>query len=460
MHDIKAIRDDPQRFVRGLARRGMADAQGLADDLLKKDKGLRDLLVRLQNDQARRNEASKLIGQAKARKDEAGAAALMAEVTGLKDAIQQGEAEQRVLEKDLRDALASIPNIPADDVSVGVDESANVPVPARSFGKPPGINAPKQHFEIGEALGQMDFERAAKVSGARFVYLKGDLAKLERALGAFMLDIHTEKFGYTEVSPPVLVRDDAMFGTGQLPKFKADLFGTYTSEAFTEAFNQAVNEFDRGGAKNIDLRIGEIIDRKWLIPTAEVPLTNYVAGEILSEAELPLRFTAFTPCFRAEAGAAGRDTRGMIRMHQFSKVELVSITTPEQSDAEHERMTDAAQEILKKLDLAHRVVSLCTGDMGFSARKTYDIEVWLPGQNAFREISSCSNCGDFQARRMNTRFRNAEGKVQGPVHTLNGSGLAVGRTLVAILENYQQADGSVAIPDALQPYMGGKTRIG
>ena len=277
----------------------------------------------------------------------------------------------------------------------------------------------------------MDFERAAKVSGARFVYLKGDMAKLERAIAAFMLDTHTEKFGYTEVSPPVLVRSQAMFGTGQLPKFQDDLFRIETGEG----------------------------DPFWLVPTAEVPLTNYVSGEILNEAELPLRMTAFTPCFRAEAGAAGRDTRGMIRMHQFSKVELVSITTPDQSQAEHERMTDAAQEILKKLDLAHRVVTLCTGDMGFGAQKTYDIEVWLPGQNAYREISSCSNCGPFQARRMNTRFRNAEGKVAGPVHTLNGSGLAVGRTLVAILENYQQPDGSVAIPSALQAYMGGKTKI-
>jgi seryl-tRNA synthetase len=276
----------------------------------------------------------------------------------------------------------------------------------------------------------MDFERAAKVSGARFVYLKADLAKLERAIAAFMLDTHTEKFGYTEVSPPVLVKSEAPFGTGQLPKFQDDLFRTTQDDPF------------------------------WLIPTAEVPLTNYVADEILSEAELPLRFTAFTPCFRAEAGAAGKDTRGMIRMHQFSKVELVSITAPEQSDEEHERMTDAAQEILKKLDLAHRVVTLCAGDMGFSARKTYDIEVWLPGQGAFREISSCSNCGDFQARRMNTRFKGAEGKVKGPVHTLNGSGLAVGRTMVAILENYQQPDGSVAIPDVLQPYMGGRKSIG
>ena len=429
MLDIKAIRDDSSAFVKGLQRRGMTEAQGLIGALLEQDKALRDLLVRLQEGQARRNDASKLIGQAKAKKDEAQAASLMAEVAGLKESIQQGEARQRELEEALKNALAVIPNIPADDVPDGADESGNVPVAARAYGKPPGINNAKQHFEIGEALGQMDFERAAKVSGARFVYLKGDLAKLERALGAFMLDTHTEKFGYTEVSPPVLVKSAALFGTGQLPKFQDDLFRTTNEDPF------------------------------WLVPTAEVPLTNYMADEILNEAELPLRFTAYTPCFRAEAGSAGKDTRGMIRLHQFSKVELVSITTPGQSASEHERMTDAAQEILKKLDLAHRVVTLCTGDMGFSARKTYDIEVWLPGQNAYREISSCSNCGDFQARRMNTRFRNADGKVQGPVHTLNGSGLAVGRTLVAILENYQQPDGSVAIPDVLQPYMGGKKVI-
>ncbi|MBA2588320.1 MAG: serine--tRNA ligase [Alphaproteobacteria bacterium] len=493
MHDIKAIRDDAAAFVRGLQRRGMGDAQQLADNLLKKDKALRDLLVRLQCEQARRNDASKLIGQAKAKKDEAGAAALMAEVAGLKESIQQGEAEQRELEKTLRDALAVIPNIPAADVPDGADESANAPVVSRAFGKPPGINAPKQHFEIGEALGQMDFERAAKVSGARFVYLKNDLAKLERALGAFMLDTHTGTFDYTEMSPPVLVRDKAMFGTGQLPKFEEDLFQTVRAatlgdiaDRYAEAYRSRKwglqpNEIDdliaQGVAsdeinrrsKDLYLQqttvdLPELIsgdpERFWLIPTAEVSLTNYVADEILGEAELPLRFTAFTPCFRAEAGAAGRDTRGMIRMHQFSKVELVSITTPDQSNAEHERMTDAAQEILKKLDLTHRVVTLCTGDMGFGAQKTYDIEVWLPGQNAYREISSCSNCGGFQARRMNTRYRNAEGKVKGPVHTLNGSGLAVGRTLVAILENYQQPDGSVAIPDVLQSYMGGKTKIG
>ena len=460
MHDIKAIRDDATTFVRGLTRRGLADAQAIADGLLAKDKALRDLLVRLQTDQARRNEASKLIGQAKAKKDEAQAAALMAEVAGLKESIQQGEAQQRDLEDELKTALAVIPNLPADDVPDGADESANVPVAARAFGKAPGINDPRQHFEIGEALGQMDFERAAKVSGARFVYLKGDLARLERAIAAFMLDTHTENFGYTEMAPPVLVRGQAMFGTGQLPKFKDDLFGAVSgvsSDVVTQIIQMPASPHD----PNIDewRQALSFEPPFWLIPTAEVSLTNYVADEILAEAELPLRFTAHTPCFRAEAGSAGRDTRGMIRMHQFSKVELVSITTPEQSDDEHERMTDAAQEILKKLDLAHRVVTLCTGDMGFGARKTYDIEVWLPGQNAYREISSCSNCGDCQARRMNTRFRNAEGKVKGPVHTLNGSGLAVGRTMVAILENYQQADGSVAVPDVLVPYMGGKTKI-
>jgi seryl-tRNA synthetase len=481
MHDIKAIREDTAAFVRGLSRRGIADAQSLADNLLKSDKALRDLLVTLQTSQARRNEASKLIGQAKAKKDETGAAVLMAEVAGLKDTIQQGEADQRKLEEVLRDALAVIPNIPADDVPDGADESANVAVAARAFGTPPGINNPKQHFEIGEALGQMDFERAAKVSGSRFVYLKNDLAKLERALGAFMLDTHTSQFGYTEMSPPVLVKNEAFFGTGQLPKFEEDLFFTNPFSTQGRVSYERAVFYNRVYPNGIDADPLELDEEEWaktmlsaheeiharqagerygLIPTAEVSLTNYVSDEILSEAELPLRFTAFTPCFRAEAGAAGRDTRGMIRMHQFSKVELVSITAPDQSEAEHERMTDAAQEILKKLNLAHRVVTLCTGDMGFSAKKTYDIEVWLPGQNAFREISSCSNCGDFQARRMNTRFKGAEGKVKGPVHTLNGSGLAVGRTLVAILENYQQPDGSVAIPDVLQPYMGGKTKIG
>ena len=429
MHDIKAIRDDSRAFVRGLTRRGMADAQAIADSLLAKDRDLRDLLVKLQTDQARRNEASKLIGQAKAKKDEAQAASLMAEVAGLKESIQQGEASQRELEDALKQALAVIPNLPADDVPDGADETANVPVAARAFGKVPGINAPKQHFEIGEALGQMDFERAAKVSGARFVYLKGDLARLERALGAFMLDIHTSKFGYTEMSPPVLVKSPALFGTNQLPKFEEDLFRTTGEDPF------------------------------YLIPTAEVSLTNYVNDEILNEAELPLRFTAFTPCFRAEAGAAGRDTRGMIRQHQFSKVELVSITTPETSREELERMTSCAESVLQQLGLHYRVMRLCAGDMGFASRMTYDLEVWLPGQNAFREISSCSVCGDFQARRMEARYKPADAKGSRYVHTLNGSGLAVGRTLVAVLENYQNADGTVTIPEALRPYMGGATTI-
>ena len=464
MHDIRLIRDNPDAFAAGLDRRGL-DGRAIAQDLLGKDRALRDLLTRLQTQQARRNDASKLIGQAKAKKDEAQAKTLLDEVAGLKDAIQQGEAEQRDLEKALRDALAVIPNIPAPDVPDGTDESANVPVIARAFGKPPGLNNPKQHFEIGEALGQMDFERAAKVSGARFVYLKSDLARLERAIASFMLDTHTQQFGYTEVSPPILARDHAFFGTGQLPKFEFDQFWAVSGEAFLPYSQEAMNEMAQTtdvlalqmAFTSVQNRIKQ--SRFGLIPTAEVSLTNYVNDEIVNEAELPLRMTAYTPCFRAEAGAAGKDTRGMIRMHQFSKVELVSITTPEQSVAEHERMTDAAQAILKKLDLAHRVVTLCTGDMGFSAQKTYDIEVWLPGQNAYREISSCSNCGPFQALRMNARYRGSDGKVKGPVHTLNGSGLAVGRTLVAILENYQEPDGSVAIPSALQSYMGGKTLI-
>jgi seryl-tRNA synthetase len=430
MHDIKAIRDDHAAFVAGLQRRNIADAASVAQEILDRDHGLRALLTRLQAAQARRNDASKLIGQAKAKKDEAGAAALMAEVAGLKEEIQAGEEEERKLKKELDDILAGLPNLPAGDVPDGTDENANVEVPERAWGTRPTMNAAKEHFDIGEALGLMDFERAAKVSGARFVYLKGALARLERALGAFMLDLHTDTFGYTEMMPPLMVRDDAAFGTGQLPKFEEDLFATGTSD-----------------------------NRLWLIPTAEVSLTNYVREEILDEASLPLRFTAWTPCFRAEAGAAGKDTRGMIRQHQFSKVELVSIATPEQSLAEHERMVDCAQEVLKRLGLHHRVMALCTGDMGFTAKKTYDIEVWLPGQNRFREISSCSNCGDFQARRMNTRFRAKDARQTRFVHTLNGSGLAVGRTLIAILENYQQPDGSVAIPDVLRPYMGGMERI-
>ncbi|HYM18978.1 MAG TPA: serine--tRNA ligase [Micropepsaceae bacterium] len=423
MHDIKLIRDDPVAFDEGLKRRGLTP---LSAEALKRDAELRALLTRLQQMQARRNEASKQIGQAKARKDEAQARALMTEVAGLKAEIQQGEEEERRLQAALSDFLATIPNLPAPDVPVGADEKANVEI--RRSGDKPGMNfKPKEHFELGEALGQMDFEAAAKMSGARFVVLTKQLARLERAIAQFMLDLHTEQFGYTEVSPPLMVRDQAMFGTGQLPKFAEDLFRTTADY--------------------------------WLIPTAEVSLTNLVREQILDEKQLPFRFTAYTPCFRAEAGAAGKDTRGMIRMHQFSKVELVSITTPEQSADEHERMTNCAQEVLKRLGLHHRVMLLCSGDMGFAAKKTYDLEVWLPGQNMFREISSCSNCGDFQARRMNARYRPEGEKNTRFVHTLNGSGLAVGRTLVAILENYQQADGSILVPEALKGYMGGLERI-
>jgi seryl-tRNA synthetase len=448
MHDIKAIRDDKDAFVAGLTRRNLADAGTIAQDILDRDHGLRALQTRLQQAQARRNEASKAIGQAKAKKDEAQAQALMSEVAGLKEEIQSGEEEERKLKAELEAFVATLPNIPAAGVPEGTDEAGNVEVPARAFGSRPTMNAAAEHFDLGEALGLMDFERAAKVSGARFVYLKGALARLERALGNFMLDLHTGELGYTEVVPPILVHDQAMFGTGQMPKFFDDQFAAYPASVLE------ANE----GVGRIVTRDGDA-DRYWLIPTAEVSLTNYVREEILDEAELPLRFTAWTPCFRAEAGAAGRDTRGMIRQHQFSKVELVSIVTPEQSDAEHERMVDCAQEVLKRLGLHHRVMTLCAGDMGFTAKKTYDIEVWLPGQGRFREISSCSNCGDFQARRMNARGRAKDSKSTRFVHTLNGSGLAVGRTLIAVLENYQQADGSIAIPDALKPYMGGLERI-
>ena len=427
MHDIRAIRDHPNAFAAGLERRGVTNAQTITDDILSIDKELRALLTRLQDAQARRNEASKLIGRAKAAKNDADAEVLMAEVAGLKDEIQKGEETQRVLEAELRGRLAEVPNRPAPDVPDGADENGNVEIAARRWGATSDADAAKEHFDLGEALGLMDFERAAKISGARFVFLKGALARLERALGNFMLDLHTREFGYTEMSPPLMVRDETMFGTGQLPKFEEDSFRT------TNGF--------------------------WLISTSEISLTNYVREEILDAQQLPLRFTAWTPCFRSEAGAAGKDTRGMIRMHQFSKVELVSITTPDQSEREHERMTDCAQEVLKRLGLPHRVMMLCTGDMGFSARKTYDVEVWLPGQNRYREISSCSNCGDFQARRMNARFRAKTEKTTQFVHTLNGSGLAVGRMLIALLENYQEPDGSIRVPDALKPYMGGIERV-
>ena len=431
MFDIKAIRDDTQGFDAGLAKRGL---EPQAARLLEIDERRRKIISALQEMQQSRNDASKAIGKAKAQKDEAQAQKLMEEVSSLKVRIQAGEEEERQANAELETALASIPNTPLDDVPVGPDESANVV--RHEHGRPREMNfAPKEHFDLGEALGLMDFETAAKLSGSRFSVLKGQLARLERAIGNFMVDLHTTEFGYQEVAPPLMVRDEAMFGTAQLPKFEDDQFATF----------KGLSRDDR--------------ERYWLIPTAEVPLTNLVRESILAEEELPKRFTAYTACFRAEAGAAGRDTRGLIRQHQFSKVELVSITAPEKSSEEHERMLSCAEEVLKRLDLPYRVMTLSTGDMGFAARKTYDIEVWLPGQNAYREISSCSVCGDFQARRMNARYRPMGEKNTRFVHTLNGSALAVGRTLVAVMENYQQADGSIAIPAVLQPYMSGQEVI-
>ena len=422
MLDIKWIRDNPEAFDAALKRRGVA-AESM--NLLGQDARRRALQTELQEAQQRRNALSKEIGAKKARSE--AALAEIAEVAALKERLKALEDELAALEPELTELLAGLPNLPAPEVPDGLDDSANVEL--RRHGAPPRFDfAPKQHFELGEALGLMDFERASKLSGARFVVLTGALARLERAIAQFMLDLHTREFGYTEVSPPLLVRDETAFGTGNLPKFAQDLFRT-------------TNDY-------------------WLIPTAEMPLTNLVAEEILESERLPLRFTAYTPCFRAEAGAAGKDTRGMIRQHQFTKVELVSIAHPDRSEAEHERMTACAEEVLKRLGLHYRVVVLSAGDMGFAARKTYDIEVWLPGEGAFREISSCSNCGDFQARRMKARFREKGEKGTRFVHTLNGSGLAVGRTLVAVLENYQTAGGTIRVPEALNAYMNGLDVIG
>ena len=475
MHDIKGIRDNPAAFDAGLARRGLPPQ---SPELLKLDSERRAIVTQLQEAQSRRNAASKDIGKAKAAKDNATADKLMAEVAALKETIAAGEAKERALDKSLVDALSVIPNIPLADVPDGKDEHANKEV--RRVGEPPKLatNKPKQHFEIGEALKLMDFETAGKVSGARFVFLKGQLARLDRALANFMLDLHTMEFGYTEFVPPLLVRDPAMHGTGQLPKFEDDLFQAVPSASalkamFLDIVQQGYNlaattKLTQHPNAELQAVIASLEplwwerfskDRFWLVPTAEVPLTNYVREQILAQEELPLRFTAWTPCFRSEAGAAGKDTRGMIRMHQFSKVELVSVTAPEQSLAEHERMTACAEEVLKRLGLAYRTMLLCTGDMGFGSQKTYDIEVWLPGQNTYREISSCSVCGDFQARRMGARCKAKGAKETRFVHTLNGSGLAVGRTLVAVLENYQQADGSVVVPEVLRPYMGGLDKI-
>jgi seryl-tRNA synthetase len=424
MLDVRWIREEPAALDRALARRG---AEPRSAELLARDERRRTLIASLQAMQERRNAASKEIGAAKAAKDDARAAALMAEVTALKARMPEDEAALKAVEADLDAALAELPNPPLDEVPDGTDEKDNVEL--RRVGEKPAFDfAPRQHFELGEAMGLMDFEAASKLSGARFVVLKGALARLERALGQFMLDLHTgEKHGYTEVQPPLMVKDAALFGTAQLPKFAEDQFRT-------------TGEF-------------------WLIPTAEVPLTNLVREQILDEAALPLRFTALTPCFRSEAGSAGRDTRGMLRQHQFDKVEMVSITTPEASLAEHERMTSCAEAVLKALGLPYRVVVLCTGDMGFASQKTHDIEVWLPGQDTYREISSVSVCGDFQARRMGARYRPAEGKGPRFVHTLNGSGVAVGRALIAVMENYQTADGAVIVPEVLKPYMGGITKI-
>lgn len=470
MHDIRFIRENPEAFDAGLARRGL-DPQAAA--LLALDERRRALITELQAGQARRNEASKAIGAAKAAKDEATAQALMAEVAALKERLPAIEAEEKALGEELQAALAIIPNLPGADVPDGADEHGNVEV--SRWGTPRAFDfAPREHADLAPALG-MDFETGARLSGARFTFLRGDMARLHRALGQFMLDTQTREQGYTECNPPVLVGDDAMFGTDKLPKFAQDSFQTSIDDitewlrrnvevSFIETFDFDVSA-DTASRKAL---VAEILKkgairqaaRRWLIPTSEVSLTASVMGELLDEAALPMRLTALTLCFRSEAGAAGRDTRGFIRQHQFEKCELVSIVRPEDSEAEHQRMTRAAEAILEKLDLPYRKLLLCTGDMGFGARKTYDLEVWLPGQNAWREISSCSNTGDFQARRMNTRYRVAgEQKRTEFVHTLNGSGLAVGRTLVAVIENYQNADGSVTVPEALLPYMGGVTRL-
>ena len=472
MHDIRWIRENAKAFDAALARRGLP---GEADKLIAIDERRRAAILKFEQAQARRNAASKGIGQAKAKKDEATAQKLMVEVNELKEKLPALEAESKAAEKELNDALATIPNLPLAEVPDGKDEHGNVEHHQRGAKRNYAFT-PKQHFELGEALGMMDFETAAKLSGARFVVLKGALARMERALGQMMLDVHTGEHGYEEVNPPLMVNDDVMYGTAQLPKFEDDQFFAADSSSLSQMAGEIAGLLDKPDASEAEVLAIEKMalqgSRRWLIPTAEVPLTNLVRESIVDESALPMRLTACTPCFRAEAGAAGKDTRGMIRQHQFTKVELVSITTPEQSMAEHERMLASAEAVLKKLDLHYRVVTLCTGDMGFASQKTYDIEVWLPGQNMFREISSCSVCGDFQARRMNARYRPQKGGAFSDafsdafqkatpqfVHTLNGSGVAVGRALIAVMETYQQADGSIMVPDALAPYMGGVKKI-
>jgi seryl-tRNA synthetase len=449
MHDIKSIRDNPGAFDAALKRRGL---EPLSASLLAIDEKRRAAILASEQAQARRNSASKEIGDAKKAKDDARAAKLMAEVAELKTTMPQLEAAAKAADEELAKELAAIPNLPLDEVPDGADEHGNVQ--RHVFGAIRNYAfKPKPHFDLGEALGYMDFDAAAKLSGARFVVLKKGLARLERAIGQFMLDLHTNEHGYIEINPPLLVKDTTMFGTAQLPKFQDDQFAVYAGMAGQQLLSQL-----RQGHVQVDqLKAEGIAPSLWLIPTAEVPLTNLVRESIVDEKQLPMRLTALTPCFRAEAGAAGRDTRGMIRQHQFTKVELVSITTPETSKDEHERMLACAEEVLRRLDLHYRVMTLCTGDMGFAAQKTYDIEVWMPGQGeggAYREISSCSVCGDFQARRMDARYRGPDGKPRF-VHTLNGSGTAVGRALIAVMETYQQDNGSIAVPEVLQPYMGG-----
>ena len=423
MHDIKLIRDNPDAFDAGLAKRGLAPQSAT---LIELDASRREALGKQQDAETERNALSKQIGKAKASGDEDEFNRLRSEVDRLKGVLEESGQQSRHFDEVLNQHLAALPNLPHDDVPQGADENDNEEV--RRWGDPRAMAfKPKDHVDLGEGLGQMDFRTAAEISGSRFVALRGGLARMERALAQFMLDLHTTEHGYEEVSPPYLVRDEAMFGTGQLPKFAEDLFRT--------------------------------TDDRWLIPTAEVPLTNLARETIHAEADLPMRMTAYTPCFRSEAGSAGRDTRGMIRLHQFQKVEMVSITTPDDSDAELERMTGCAETVLQRLELPYRVMKLCTGDMGFAARRTYDLEVWMPSQDTYREISSCSTCGDFQARRMDARFRNEGEKRPAFLHTLNGSGVAVGRALVAVLENHQNEDGSIAIPAALRPYMGGLERL-
>jgi seryl-tRNA synthetase len=457
MHDIRFIRDNPAEFDRSLGRRPLDEESRRtfsSAHLLKLDEERRRAIAHFEQAQARRNAASKEIGQAMAKKDNATAERLKAEVFEFKSTIPKLEEQAKKAEEALNKVLATIPNLPLDEVPDGADETGNVEHHRYGARREYGFT-PKQHFELGEALGMMDFETAAKLSGARFVVLKGALARMERALGQFMLDVHTGEHGYTEVNPPLLVRDEVMYGTAQLPKFEDDQFFAGDTSTVQQLAGEIADMFDKNeSATREDALVFEKLaiqwSRRWLIPTAEVPLTNLVRESIVDEAQLPMRLTACTPCFRAEAGAAGKDTRGMIRQHQFTKVELVSITTPEQSKGEHERMLACAEEVLRRLGLHYRVVTLCTGDMGFPSQKTYDIEVWLPGQGAYREISSCSNCGEFQARRMNARTKGKDGKNRF-VHTLNGSGVAVGRALIAVMETYQESDDSIVVPDALAP---------